>query len=268
MTAPAFPLSRALVPAFEWLDEAGSTNDELVARSADIQKWPDLSVLVTDNQTNGRGRLGRTWVAPAGKTLAISVLLRPRTAAGEPLGPDALGWLPLLAGLAMTRAVRSLGVDATLKWPNDVLAADASPRPGKLCGVLSELLPDGAGVVIGAGLNLTITEDELPAETASSLSLAGVAAPDPDATLAAYLRELTELYRAPLEADGDPARSGLRDAVVSACGTLGRVVRVELPSGETLTGTATDIDETGRLVVESGSGTVAVAAGDVTHLRH
>jgi BirA family biotin operon repressor/biotin-[acetyl-CoA-carboxylase] ligase len=268
MTAPALPLSRACVPVLEWLDEAGSTNDELVARSADLERWPDLSVVVTDDQTGGRGRLGRTWTAPAGKTLAISVLLRPRTAAGRRLGPDALSWLPLLAGLAMTGAVRDLGVDATLKWPNDVLAAESSPRPGKLCGVLSELLPDATGVVIGAGLNLTMTADELPVDTASSLSLAGVEAPEPDATLAGYLRELTGLYRALLEAGGDPVSSGLRDAVMSACGTLGRVVRVELPSGEMLNGTATDIDGTGRLVVQSAGATTAVAAGDVTHLRH
>ncbi|HEU4757167.1 MAG TPA: hypothetical protein VFS72_10920, partial [Agromyces sp.] len=102
--------SRAVVPRFEWLDTAGSTNDVLreAATGPDAVAWPHGSVVVTDDQTRGRGRMGRTWLAPTGKTLAISVLLRPAQsgdgpdAAVRPLPSDAYGWLPLIAGVAMT----------------------------------------------------------------------------------------------------------------------------------------------------------------------
>src|SRR5690606_15146102 len=109
------------------------------------------------------------------------------------------GWIPLLAGLAMTRAVRALlagGSRATadsvvLKWPNDVLIDGA-----KVSGILAELLPDGAGVVVGAGLNLSIPREELPVPTATSLTLAGVLeqAGLADAALAGYLGELRPLW--------------------------------------------------------------------------
>src|SRR5687768_6291133 len=143
--------SRAAVPRFEFLAEAGSTNDELrdAASGADAASWPHGSVIVTDNQTHGRGRLGRTWLAPTGKTLAISLLLRPELPGGEPFPADAYGWIPLIAGAAMTAAVRravdaasaletepdddeSGGLEVQLKWPNDVLVSGY-----KICGILS-----------------------------------------------------------------------------------------------------------------------------------
>ncbi|MEO6827826.1 MAG: hypothetical protein ABI255_04730, partial [Microbacteriaceae bacterium] len=95
------PLSSALVPRLLVLAHAGSTNDDLVlaATGADAASWPDLSVIVTDDQRSGRGRLGRVWNAPAGSSLAISVLLRPAASAGS-VSVDSLGWIPLLAGLA------------------------------------------------------------------------------------------------------------------------------------------------------------------------
>jgi BirA family biotin operon repressor/biotin-[acetyl-CoA-carboxylase] ligase len=252
----SFPRSRAVVPVLEVLDEAASTNDVLQARAGDL---PDLAVVVTDNQTGGRGRLGRVWVSPPGRSLAISVLLRP-----EGLDPSALGWFPLLAGVAMSRALAGFTTrDVAVKWPNDVLIDEA-----KVCGILSELLPGMDGVVVGAGVNLTLERDELPTPTSTSLALAGAGEIDPDAVLAAYLTQLTVLYREFVAAGGDPIRSALRDAVAEACHTLGRSVRVELPGGGVLLGTATAIDESGRVIVESDDGPTAVAAGDVTHLRY
>ncbi|RXZ43189.1 biotin--[acetyl-CoA-carboxylase] ligase, partial [Agromyces binzhouensis] len=95
--------SRRAVPRFEWRDSVGSTNDVLreAVTGADASGWPHGATVVTDDQTRGRGRLGRTWLAPTGKTLAISVLIRPSELGGAALPPDALGWLPLLAGAAM-----------------------------------------------------------------------------------------------------------------------------------------------------------------------
>jgi len=281
-----FPLSREVVPRIEYLAEAGSTNDVLVAHATgpDAAAWPDLSVVVTDNQTRGRGRLGRTWLAPTGKSLAISVLLRPVLPGGAPLPPDRLGWFPLLAGAAMTRAVRQVVEDSivpvadgvareeeaprhevSLKWPNDVLIDGY-----KVSGILSELLPDARGLVIGAGLNVSLDEHDLPTLTSTSLLLVTRSAPDPDAVLARYLTELRDLTRAFLDAGGDPVASDLLQAVTELCGTLGSAVRVELPGGGDLIGTATGLDELGRLVVQDqASGELqAVAAGDVTHLRY
>ena len=280
-----FSLSRNEVSRFEYRAEASSTNDVLKdlasaigLSEADAAAWPDLSVVVTDNQTQGRGRLGRVWLAPTGKALAISVLIRPE------LPPHSLGWFPLLAGAAMTRAVHTIVEastppvhdvnlkeaedprhDTTLKWPNDVLIDGY-----KVCGILCELLPDGKGIVIGAGLNLSLDEHNLPTLTSTSLLLVTRTAPDPDAVLAAYLHELVTLYRAFVEADGDAQKSGLHAEVSRLCGTLGSVVRVELPGGVDLVGTATGIDAEGRLrVVNQADGEErSVAAGDVTHLRY
>jgi BirA family biotin operon repressor/biotin-[acetyl-CoA-carboxylase] ligase len=278
-----FPLSREVVSRFEYLAEAGSTNDVLVAHASgtDAAAWPDLSVVVTDNQTRGRGRLGRTWLAPTGKSLAISVLLRPRSG-DAPLSASHYGWFPLLAGAAMTRAVREV-VEAsladrpvepgeespehfvTLKWPNDVLIDGY-----KVSGILSELLPDAHGLVIGAGLNVSLDEHDLPTLTSTSLQLVTGTVPDPDAVLARYLTELRDLTRDFLAADADPVRSGLLQAVTELCGTLGSPVRVELPGGDDLVGTAVALDADGRLIVEDqANGELqAVAAGDVTHLRY
>ncbi|TFC89647.1 biotin--[acetyl-CoA-carboxylase] ligase [Cryobacterium sp. TmT2-59] len=278
-----FPLSREVVPRFEYLAETGSTNDVLVGHAAgtDAAAWPDLSTVVTDNQTRGRGRLGRTWLAPTGKSLAVSVLLRPRVG-GAPLPVDHFGWFPLLAGAAMTRAVRAAveaGLAAraappdedsprhevTLKWPNDVLIDGY-----KVSGILSELLPDARGLVIGTGLNVSLDEHDLPTLTSTSLQLVTGTPPDPDAVLAHYLTELRVLTAAFVAANGDPVRSGLLQAVTELCGTLGSVVRVQLPGGTDLVGTAIALDRSGRLIVEDqADGELqAVAAGDVTHLRY
>jgi BirA family biotin operon repressor/biotin-[acetyl-CoA-carboxylase] ligase len=274
--------SRAVVPRFEWLDTVGSTNDVLreAATGPDAAAWPHGSVVVTDDQTRGRGRMGRTWLAPTGKTLAISVLLRPGAAGGEPLAPDAYGWLPLIAGVAMTEAVRDAvaaasvdrggeddgtgGVEVELKWPNDVLISGY-----KACGILSELVADDA-VVVGAGLNLTLDEHDLPTLTSTSLLLVTGREPDADAVLAGYLERLLELVARFVAAGGGAVASGVAERVSAACGTLGQDVRVELPGGEALIGVAERLDDDGRLVVrdaETGE-EQAVAAGDVTHLRY
>lgn len=288
-----FTRSAALAARFEYLDEAGSTNDELVQRAVgpDASGWPDLSVLVTGSQTSGRGRLGRTWTAPAGRSLAISLLVRPRLSDGSPLPADSLGWLPLLTGAAMTRAVRSVvathaeaavvtvdpdtdadprSVTVDLKWPNDVLMDGY-----KVSGILAELLPPAAGeqpggVVIGAGVNLALDEHDLPTLTSTSIMLVTGQTPDPDEVLSLYLAAFGELYGAFLATDGDPLASGLLAEVTELCSTIGREVRVELPGGDVLIGTAASIDADGRLVVddrETGESR-AVAAGDVTHLRY
>jgi len=265
------PLSAAIAARLEILDECGSTNTELVARASglDSESWPDFSVLVTPHQTDGRGRLGRVWEAPAGQTLAISVLLRPRLPAGEPLELDHFGWLPLIAGLAMTKAVAALVPthSVRLKWPNDVQIDSL-----KVSGLLAELIPGGA-VVMGAGLNLTIPSADLPTPASTSLALNDPIPPDADLAdraLAGYLTELGRLYAEFLRFGADPEASGVAEQLRDLCSTLGGQVRVSLPGGDDLVGTAIGIDGSGRLSVKKSSDgrVVAVAAGDVTHLRY
>ena len=263
MASPlSLTLSRALSPDLEWRESCPSTNSDLVGRAAVL---PDLAVLATSDQTAGRGRLGRVWSAPAGSALAVSVLVRHDGASpAQAPEPRRLGWLPLVAGVAMARAVGALGVPgAGLKWPNDVLVDGL-----KLSGILTELTPHG--VVIGAGLNLSMTRDDLPVPTATSLALQGVPvdAALADRALAAYLRELLALVHE-WRAMTDPA--ALRTVVEPVLQTLGRAVRVDRPGLPVLLGTAESLDDDGRLRVRAADpvdGLVAVAAGDVTHLRY
>ena len=252
------PRTAALVARLEVLDEIGSTNTELVRRvTEDPGAWPSPAVLATDHQTAGRGRLGRSWSASAGDSLAVSVLLRPE------VPRERLGWLSLAAGAAMTEALIGLGVAARAKWPNDVLIDGR-----KVCGVLAEALPDGAGVVIGAGLNHAADRAALPVPTATSLAAEG-GPTDPDLLVAAYLERLLARVHDFEAVGGDPDRSGLRDAVRAVSDTIGRRVRV-LRADETVVGEAVDIDVEGRIVVDRGpiGGTVACATGDVEHLRY
>ena len=247
------------------LDETGSTNDVLVAAAAGE---PHFSVVVTGSQTAGRGRLGRQWVAPRGASLSVSVLLRPVLPSGVPLPLEHFGWLPLIAGVAMCRAVAPLVPGAVgLKWPNDVQIEGL-----KVCGLLAELVPAGDAVVMGSGVNLSLTRDELPTATSTSLALSGAALTGDDladAVLSAYLRQLGSLCADFVRDGADVESSGILGIVTELCTTLGQEVRVELPGGSDLMGTATGIDRHGRLVVRTSDGQLsAVAAGDVTHLRY
>ena len=208
---------------------------------------------MAEEQTAGRGRLGRTWSAPAGAALTFSVLLRP---AGVP--PTRLGWLPLLTGVAVAAAVRGeAGLPAGLKWPNDVLVGER-----KLAGILAEA--HGDAVVVGAGLNVMLSPAELPVPTATSLLIEDAASTDRAALLAAILTELGARYQA---WRADPDVAGLRADYLRWSATVGRQVRVELPGGAQLSGTAEDVDEVGRLVVRTPGNLVRAGAGDVVHVR-
>jgi BirA family biotin operon repressor/biotin-[acetyl-CoA-carboxylase] ligase len=252
------PASRAVAAHLDFVAETGSTNADLVARAA--EGAPPFSVLVTTNQTAGRGRLGRRWVAPPGRTLAVSVLVPV-----DGVASDRLGWMPLAAGLAMTRAVASLVPDRTvaLKWPNDVQIDGL-----KVSGILAELVPAASAIVVGAGLNLTLTAGDLPTSTATSLTLQG-ANPDQllDAALAAFLGELFDVHARLVAYEFDADVAGVRADVIAWCATLGQEIRVELPGDRELLGVAEGIDALGRLLVRSGDELAVISAGDITHLR-
>ena len=261
----------------------GSTNADLLARAAGGE--PEGAVLAAEQQNAGRGRLGRTWVTPPRAALTFSVLLRPTAV------PRArLGWLPLLAGVAVAAAVRAVaGLDAQLKWPNDVLlgagnglAGGSGPAatggqastvvpPRKLGGILAEAAGDA--VVVGIGVNVSTEPDELPppgpsALPATSLRLEGSASLDRARLLAGILAGLERRYRAWCQVLGDTERSGLRAEYTGLCATLGRRIRVELPGGRLLDGLAAGIDADGRLLVSvPPDADLPVAAGDIVHLR-
>ncbi|MDT3400167.1 biotin--[acetyl-CoA-carboxylase] ligase [Streptomyces sp. B1866] len=265
----AAALRRALVrPGGLWSEldvvaETGSTNTDLAVRAR--AGAPEGAVLVAERQTAGRGRLGRTWSAPARSGLFFSVLLRPGEG-GARVPSERWGWLPLLVGVASAGALaRTAGVDTALKWPNDVLVTvDGEER--KFGGILAERV-DGA-VVVGVGLNVSLRADELPVPTAGSLALAGSPATDRDPLLRAVLRSIEEWYGEWRRFDGDPEPCGLHAAYAAGCATLGRRVRAELPGGEERVGEAVAVDGDGRLVLATEGGVQEpVGAGDIVHLR-
>jgi BirA family transcriptional regulator, biotin operon repressor / biotin---[acetyl-CoA-carboxylase] ligase len=269
----------------------GSTNADVLAQAA--RGAPEGLVIVAEEQTAGRGRQGRSWISKPRAALMFSALLRPRE-----VPQAARGWVPLLAGVATASALRDvpclgrLGasrpragaagsrrpcVDARLKWPNDILIGER-----KLGGILAE--QSGDVIVVGVGVNVLGGEPDLPVPTATSLELHQVGRIDRAELLADILRQFEHWYVAWRDtcagwagwADADAV--GAAGAGADACGlraeylrlsaTIGQQVRVHLPGGRVLAGTATDIDGTGRLLVRADGGdTHAVSAGDVIHLR-
>jgi len=262
---PAGPLGRC-----EVLPAAGSTSTELLARVAADPAWADGGLLVAEHQQAGRGRADHAWTTPAGAALTLSLAVRP----GVPRAR--WGWLPLLTGLAVTRAVRAAtGLAAGVKWPNDVLvpAPDGADLPGwgprrKVAGILAEVAPAGDAVVLGIGLNVDQGPAELPVPSATSLRAAGAGAVDRTALLVALVGEVVAVLERWQDHDGDVTEAGLDTAVADACLTLGGTVRATLPDGTELRGTAERIDPQGALVVRDASGAERVLlAGDVRHVR-
>ena len=239
--------------AVEVVDRTGSTNADLLARA--LGGAPEGVVLAAEEQSAGRGRMGRAWVSPPRAALTFSLLVRPAA-----VPPARRGWLPLLAGVAVASAVTAVtGVQTRLKWPNDVLTG-----PAKLGGILAEAAGDA--VVVGVGLNVSTEPGELPppgpgALAATSLRIAASAAPEIAASAApeiaasaarksagrsaapereplliAILAGFERWYQAWCRAGGDPDRCGLRAGYTELSGTIGRRVRAELPGGQVLSG--------------------------------
>ncbi len=247
--------------------ETGSTNAD--AAEAARQDVPEGLVVVAERQVAGRGRRDRQWLSPARAGLTVSVLLRPGTPVPDrdwpATGPKEFGWLPLLAGVALAEAVsRVAGVDAALKWPNDLLVGDR-----KCAGILAEVAGDA--IVVGIGLNVSTRAEELPETTglpATSLRLAGAANQDRDPLLRALLRGLERWYTGWREAGGDAEMCGLLGEYRRLCATIGRDVRVLLPGGGELTGEAVTVDRDGQLVIRTVDAVEhRVSAGDVLHVR-
>ena len=235
--------------------ETGSTNADLIARAeggADI----DGSVLLAEYQNAGRGRHGRQWSAPPRAQIALSVGV-----GGSAVPRSGWGWLPLATGVAVADALTAVcGVEAGLKWPNDVLV-----NGGKLAGILAEVAVPTSVIVLGLGLNVTLTADEAPDPVATSLLLLGSSVTDRNTLARRILRELA------LRIDAWRTAGGADPALIADYQryslTLGSRVRADLPGDREVVGIAAAVDETGRLCVDTGGQTVAISAGDITHLR-
>jgi len=245
------PLDPTRLPAsVEVVEDADSTNSLVADRARDGA--PAGLVIVAENQTAGRGRLDRTWEVPPRAALTFSMLVRPKAP------PEVWPWLPLLTGYAVHAALVDRVPGLGLKWPNDVLVEDR-----KLAGILVERVETSTGpaAVLGVGINISQEQSELPVPEATSLWLEVEGEPDRTEVLDTVIGSIDALL--PLLSDPE----SLRRAYSGECITLGKSVRAELPGGETVEGTAVDIDEGGRLVVQTATGPVPVGAGDVIHVR-
>ena len=227
----------------------GSTNADVAARAR--AGAPDGLVEITGWQRAGRGRFTRVWETPPDTCVAMSALVRPTA----PLA--AWGWLSLVVGMAVADGLRAAsGLDARLKWPNDVLIGER-----KICGILSEAVMTDAdrAAVLGMGINVALAEEQLPVPTATSVRIEGS---DASATAVAggVLKALDHWYRR------WDAGESLTDAYLARCSTIGRRVRVQLAEGA-VEGEAVSVDASGSLIVATASSRQAFSAGDVVHLR-
>jgi len=219
-----------------WVESVGSTNAELLADGT------PGDVLIADEQTAGRGRMGRTWVSPKGSQLCLSVLI-----GADPV--DRIGLVPLATGLAVADVIP----EAALKWPNDVLLGGR-----KLAGILAEadFSGDSPRVVVGVGVNVAWRREDLPVENATSLNLEGVDV-EWDQFTVDLLLALAERFRQWREDDPQ-----LLEDYRAACSTIGQTVRLERSGGD-VEGVVDDVTDSGEIVIDG----TAYSAGDVTHLR-
>lgn len=254
--------TRALGRTLHVLEETTSTNEAAAALARDGA--PHGTVVVADSQTAGRGRLGRHWHSPGGRNLYGSVVLR--TMPAQEQQTRWLSWIPLLAALAVGRAVQAMtDLKPSVKWPNDILIGQR-----KVGGILCEssgIGTDHAAVIVGIGVNVNLREDEFPEELRSIATslLAEARRPfDRSALLAALLLELETRCESFL----DGRHEDILKEYVLRCSTIGRRVQVELAHGEQFVGTAESIQADGSLrVVRTDHGPVDIRAGDVIHLR-
>lgn len=226
-----------------FLDACASTNDELLRRAE--AGAPEGTLVVTETQSAGRGRLGRTWLSEPGQGLLFSLLARPT------LPPETAATLPLMAGLAVAQTLRALGFAAGLKWPNDVLLDDR-----KVCGILCEAQTSARGIegiVVGIGLNVGAVPEAV-AHRAAGLG-GRLDRLDVLARLCAAFEALYQRWRV----GGLPA---LRPELDALDCKRGKPIVVR-PARGTLEGIARGIRDDGALLLETASGTEAIHCGEI-----
>ena len=247
----ALDMGYSSVNLYDQVDSTTTRARELLMDGTDPEREQlgELSVYASLYQSAGRGRLARAWTAPPGACLAASIVVRPHASA-DPLARElpegSYHWMTLIAGLSVVDIWRSYGVDAALKWPNDVIA------------------------------NTNMSAEQLPVPTATSLSLCTGAAVDSSEVLTRLLSIFARRYRAFVRAGGDPERPdplnpeslSLLDQARATTATLGASVRLSLPDGSTVEGVAEDLDAQGRILIRREDGALEpYAVGDIEHLR-
>ncbi|CAB4545025.1 MAG: biotin--[acetyl-CoA-carboxylase] ligase [Actinobacteria bacterium] len=238
------PLARAVVPNLEFVDSIDSTN---LALAREYELLADFHVLVSAEQTAGQGRAGRSWVSEKGSSISLSVLLRPVHQQNSSL-------VTLLIAVSAHQALHKLfpEIALSIKWPNDLLIGER-----KLAGILASLNPDQS-IVAGIGINLA---DQRAPENA--IALAELVDTDFDSTLSAVLAQLKSNWNLWQNSSNT---SWLIDYLKTHCSTIGSAIRAELVTGESIVGTAIDIESDGRLRVMADREHL-LAAADVWHLR-
>jgi BirA family biotin operon repressor/biotin-[acetyl-CoA-carboxylase] ligase len=248
---PRAPLDQSAIAAASsqyWrvsvVDLTASTQDDLMKKitAGDARNG---EVIVADFQSAGRGRLDRTFTAPASTALLFSLYLIPERSRHN------WGFIPLLAGVSVARSLNELNKKISIKWPNDLLIGEK-----KVAGIISTL--HGQGVVVGIGLNVSMKSEELPVPGATSLELEGFATLDRNQLIAMILNSL--------EADfiNWDHGSSFCDQYLAYSSTIGSDVQIELPGGAKVQSKALSIDELGQLHLEDGR---CISVGDVIHLR-
>ncbi len=230
---------------FRFDDVTASTNATAMRLANDgAEEW---TLVVAGHQTDGRGRLGRTWISEPGEALLFSLVLRPR------LEPERAGLITLLAGVAMAEAARvACGAEVRCKWPNDLLVGE-----GKVGGILAEARLEGRSVlyvVLGVGVNVGAA----PA-IAGAAPLGGA---DPSTLLHAFLMCFRQRY-GPQAPD---FASEVTDAYRAVSATLGERVAATTLDGTEVEGLALDVDEAGNLLVRTDAGVARVGFGEIRHL--
>jgi len=249
MDATDFPLTVERDCDLTVLAGASSTNDYAIEHPGNPDR---LGVVVTNNQTSGRGRAGRTWQQPVGSGLALSFSL-PTSSAIRAISP---GVVPLLAGYLVSDAISRFGVSPVgVKWPNDVLV-----RGKKIAGVLTEKTSDGR-MIVGIGINIEYPELSLPTPHSTSLHLhAPVDHNTPDALLSTLVDGFLRLAEKGVD-------EVLWQAVTDRMVTIGRRIRVDFPGKDQRLGTARGVESDGSLRVLWDDGEAGVViAGDVWHV--
>jgi len=254
-----------------------STND--LARAEGRADAPHGTFVVADEQTAGRGRTGNVWASPPGGVWS-STLVRPAFDASH------VGRLTFAGGLAAAETVASVGVDARLKWPNDVVVPVDDGERAKLCGVLTEAVVDEVPVagkpvdevlpgtdpanadlsfaVLGIGVNANLDAEALDVDRSVTTLREQVGDVD-ETAVAAALHDRLLAWVARVESDA--GFEAAVDAWRERAATLGERVRVETRDGDTVTGDAVAVTECGALVVDSGDSRVDVTEGECARLR-
>jgi BirA family biotin operon repressor/biotin-[acetyl-CoA-carboxylase] ligase len=223
----------------------GSTQNDLL-QLVESNIALDGQVIVTEFQSNGRGRLDRRFEAPPQSALLFSLYITPTRARSD------WSFISLLAALAMREVItENLTEKTTLKWPNDILIGDK-----KVAGLLAQQIGDG--VIVGIGLNVAMGADELPVPTATSLALSGSNNLDRNLLLSAFLNRFENIFK-----DWDSGNDFL-EKYRQVSSTLGRQVRVEVLGRDSIEAEAVSITAQGALILSDGA---EVNVGDVVHLR-